>query len=125
MTDNCPQSPIAVARILRTEGLFLATAATAAFWLTEGSWWLFAALILAPDVSMLGYLVGRRAGALAYNIGHSTVIPITLALVGMLAGAPLAVHLALIWLAHIGLDRAIGYGLKYPHGFSDTHLGRV
>jgi len=82
------------------------------------SWGLFALLILAPDLSMLGYLAGPRAGAATYDLAHAYVWPIALYALGQ---APLA----LIWAAHIGADRMLGFGLKYPTGFCDTHLARV
>lgn len=115
----------APAGLLRAEGLAVFAAALAAYAALGASWWLFAALILAPDLSMLGYLAGPRAGALVYNTGHTYVGP---ALLGALAygfSAPLTGALALIWTAHIGLDRLLGYGLKYSAGFGHTHLGRL
>ena len=83
------------------------------------------ALVLAPDVSFLGYLAGPRVGAFAYNAAHSTVGPIALALVGQLAPSPGCIAVALIWFTHIGADRLLGYGLKYDNGFGSTHLGRI
>jgi hypothetical protein len=80
---------------------------------------------LVPDLSFGGYLAGPRVGAWAYNSLHTTVGPIALAIVGVLADRDWCVQLALIWLAHIGLDRLLGYGLKYPTAFKDTHLQRV
>jgi hypothetical protein len=87
-------------------------------------WLLLVLLALAPDLSMLGYLAGPSAGALAYDLVHTYVGPGALAVIGVLAGSDLAVQVALIWLAHIGADRLLGYGLKYPTGFKDTHLQR-
>ena len=111
--------------LLRLEGIVLAVAAVALYVHVDGSWLLIVLLALAPDLSMLGYLGGSRAGALAYDTAHTTALPLALGAVGVLADASLAVELALIWLTHIGVDRAIGYGLKYPSGFKDTHLQRV
>lgn len=111
------------AAMLRVEGAALLAASAALYWANGGSWWLFALLLLAPDVSMLGYLAGPKVGAAAYNTFHSYPLPAALGIVGLLAGAPLAV--ALVWFAHIGMDRAIGYGLKYPTAFGDTHMGRL
>ena len=82
-------------------------------------------LILAPDLSMLAYVAGPRAGALTYNVVHVLALPLALGTVGVLADSGVAVQVALIWFAHIGVDRALGYGLKYPSAFSDTHLQRV
>ena len=97
----------------------------ALYWLSGESWWLFALLLLAPDVSMAGYLAGPRVGAAVYNVFHSYPLPAALGIFGLLAGAPLAVGVASVWFAHIGMDRMVGYGLKYASGFKDTHLGRV
>lgn len=111
--------------LLRLEGAALLAAAVLLYRERDASWLLFAVLLLAPDLSALGYLAGTRLGAIAYNIAHTTVLPIALGVAGLLAGGDLAVSIGLIWLAHIGLDRAIGYGLKYPDAFKSTHLDRV
>ena len=88
------------------------------------SWPAFALLFLAPDLAMLAYLAGPRAGAIAYNLVHTYALALALMLAGFLVGVPAAAAGGLIWIAHIGFDRALGYGLKYPTGFGDTHLGR-
>jgi hypothetical protein len=111
------------ALILRAEGAALHAASLAAYAATGGSWWLFAALFLAPDLFMLGYAVNARLGAALYNLGHTTVVPLALVLGGWLFGAAFAISLGLIWLGHVGFDRLMGYGLKYPSGFGRTHLG--
>ncbi|HEX6060021.1 MAG TPA: DUF4260 domain-containing protein [Gemmatimonadaceae bacterium] len=108
---------------LRLEGL--ATLVVAIFLFERGghSWALFALLFLAPDASFGGYLLGPRAGAWIYNAAHSYVGPLVLAVVFVATGRPPV--LAIIWAGHIGFDRALGYGLKYPTAFQDTHLGRI
>ena len=111
--------------LLRVEGLAVAVAAIALYFHADHPWWLLVALVLAPDLSMVGYLAGPRIGAAAYDAAHTYVIPVALATVGVIVDAELAVQLGLIWLTHIGVDRAIGYGLKYPTDFKDTHLQRV
>jgi Domain of unknown function (DUF4260) len=111
--------------LLRIEGLVLFCAATALYAVSGASWWLFALLLLAPDLSFVGYLAGPRVGAMAYNALHGTIGPLLLGLAGLLMPWPIAASLALIWLAHIGIDRALGYGLKYASGFGFTHLGRI
>jgi uncharacterized protein DUF4260 len=109
----------------RLEGVFAFAAALALYLhLGYGSVPLIV-LALAPDVSMLGYLGGDRIGALSYNVAHTYVGPLLLVSIGVLGGIDLAVQLALIWGAHIGADRALGYGLKYPTGFKQTHLQRL
>ena len=101
-------------------------AATAAYFLDGGGWLLFVVLFLAPDLSMAGYLVNARIGATAYDVIHTTLLPAALLAGSWYAAWPLGVDLALIWLAHIGADRVVGYGLKYPDAeFSETHLQRV
>lgn len=89
-------------------------------------WWWYVGLFLAPDLSMLGYLVGARAGALAYNLAHTTVGGLLLLAVAAVAWPqPALARAGLIWCAHIGLDRVLGYGLKSGSDFGLTHLGRV
>jgi hypothetical protein len=110
---------------LRVEGLAILVAAVLFYWAQGASWISFAVLFLAPDLSMLGYLAGPRAGATAYNIVHSYVLPLVLAGVGFFLKNHAATACALIWIAHIGFDRLLGYGLKYPSAFGETHLGRI
>jgi hypothetical protein len=111
--------------LLRLEGLAVAAAAAALYAHEDFGWLLFVLLILAPDLSALGYLAGPRVGAVSYDVAHTTVLPLALGIGGVLADAGLAIQLALVWLVHIGADRLLGYGLKYPSGFKDTHLQRV
>jgi Domain of unknown function (DUF4260) len=111
--------------LLRLEGLAVLAAALALYFDSGFGWLLLLVLFLAPDVSMLGYVGGPAVGAAVYDVAHTYVLPIALGVVGVLGGFDTALQLALIWLAHIGIDRLLGYGLKYPTGFSDTHLQRV
>jgi len=111
--------------LLRAEGLAVALAAVAAFSRSGGSWRLFAILILAPDLSMLGYLAGPRTGAAAYNAAHAHLGPVIVLAAAVAFAVPAGIAIALIWIAHIGIDRALGFGLKYGEGFAFTHLGRV
>jgi hypothetical protein len=111
--------------LLRLEGAIVLAAALAAFAHQGGGWGVFAALFLVPDLSLLGYLAGPRIGAAVYNAGHSHAVPATLAAIAWLVGSPALLLGETIWVAHIGFDRMLGYGLKYTSGFRDTHLGRV
>ncbi len=111
--------------LLRIEGGALLAMSVLLYWMSGGSWVLFALLILVPDVSALGYLLGARVGAAWYNAFHAYALPSGLAAFGMLGGSSLGVSVALIWFAHIGMDRLVGYGLKYASGLKDTHLDRV
>jgi len=114
--------PIALQRL---EGGVLLALSLLIYWKLAGPWLLYVLLILAPDLFMLGYLRGPRLGASAYNLGHTWLLPGILAAVGVIGGASFALDVALIWLGHIGVDRLLGYGLKLPTGFQDTHLGRI
>jgi hypothetical protein len=113
------------ARLLRLEGLAVGVGALALYFDEGYGWVALVLLILAPDLSALGYLAGNRVGALVYDLTHTYVGPVALGVAGVLGGWATAQQLALIWLAHIGVDRLVGYGLKYPTGFKDTHLQRV
>jgi hypothetical protein len=114
-----------VRMVLRLEGLALFAAMIAFYILWGGKWWLFAVLFLAPDLSFAAYLAGPGIGALVYNVAHSTMAPVALLVFGFSFGDSLTPGLAMIWLAHIGIDRALGYGLKYGSGFTHTHLGSI
>jgi len=111
--------------IQRLESLSLALLALGAYWVSGASWWLFAILILAPDLSFFAYLKGPRTGAVVYNIAHSWIGVVLVAVLGRAMSWPLCFAVALIWAVHIGVDRALGFGLKYGTGFQDTHLGRI
>ena len=82
-------------------------------------------LFLAPDLIMLGYLLNVKVGAAAYNLVHTVTLPLALLVASLILAAPGWIPYALIWLAHIGFDRALGFGLKYPTSFNDTHLQHV
>jgi len=111
--------------LLRLEGLTLFSGMTLLYAVWGGYWWIYAVLFLAPDLSFLAYLSGPRTGAIVYNAAHSYMAPVTLMVTSLGTGSPLALSIALIWMAHIGFDRALGYGLKYAAGFGFTHLGRI
>jgi hypothetical protein len=110
---------------LRLEGLTLLGAALLLFSTTHQPWWLVPAAILLPDLLMAGYLGGAKVGAAVYNLGHAYPLPAALSLIGIGAHHPLVLALGLIWLAHIGMDRALSYGLKYDSDFKHTHLANL
>jgi hypothetical protein len=123
-SKTAPAVGAPVLRFLRLEGLALAAISATIYPRTGSSWWLFVALWLVPDLSMLGYLASPCWGARCYNAVHTTITPVTLALAALLLHTAGPLPYALIWLNHIGVDRLLGYGLKYPAGFGWTHLGR-
>lgn len=114
-----------VRTVLRAEGMVVLAAATALYFLTGGAWWLFAVLLFVPDLSFFAYGAGNRVGAVVYNMAHTYIVPLLLGLASIVQESELAQHIALIHFAHIGLDRALGYGLKYASGFKHTHLGEL
>jgi hypothetical protein len=111
--------------LLRLEGLTLFAGMTLLYAVWGGSWWIYAILFLAPDLSFAAYLSGPRIGAIVYNAAHSYIAPVALLTTGLALPSPLLLSFAMIWMAHIGIDRALGYGLKYSAGFGFTHLGRI
>jgi len=111
--------------LLRLEGLTLFLGMILLYDVWGGSWLLFAVLFLVPDLSFLAYLADAKTGAVVYNAAHSYLAPVALMTSGFAIGDPLTLSIAMIWLGHIGIDRALGYGLKYAEGFGYTHLGRI
>lgn len=111
--------------LLRLEGLGMLVLACALYERMGADWLRFALLFLAPDLSLLGYFLGATRGAAIYNALHSEIGPIVLAALGLFSGVLSVMPYALIWFAHVGFDRALGYGLKYRKGFQSTHLGWI
>lgn len=112
-------------RWLRVEGATLLIGALVGYSTTGQPWWLVPLTVLVPDLLMVGYFGGTRLGARVYNLAHSTSLPAAMVGIGWWQSQPLLVALALIWLAHVGMDRMLGYGLKYDDHFQHTHLGRL
>ena len=110
--------------MLRLEGAAALALAVAAYAHVGGAWSLFAMLFLAPDLAFFGYLAGPRVGAIAYNAMHSYLGPAVLGALALTL-TPAMLPVALIWAAHVGFDRMLGYGLKYGTAFGHTHLGKV
>lgn len=111
--------------LLRVEGLFVLMASAYAYYLQDYSWQTFAVLFLVPDIAFAGYLFGSRIGSISYNCTHSYIGPISLIILGQIIKSDILLMISIIWFAHIGFDRALGYGLKYADGFAYTHLGRI
>jgi hypothetical protein len=110
---------------LQLEGLVALAMATEVFHLSHFSWWLYGLVFFTPDFFMLGYLINPRMGALIYNLGHTYTTPGVVMVVGEFSGSSILLALGLIWCAHIGFDRLLGFGLKCDSGFKDTHLQKV
>ena len=111
--------------LLRIEGAFVFALSLIFYQAIGARWWVFIVAFLWPDLFMLGYLVSVRLGSQLYNLVHTYSLPFALVAVSYYTQNNALMSFALIWLAHIGLDRALGFGLKYPTFFKDTHLQRV
>jgi hypothetical protein len=109
----------------RLEGLTLFAAGVCAWFMLGGSWWLLLLLMFTPDASMLGYLVNPKIGAALYNLIHSYPLPALALSIGLWLNTPALIFTSILILVHIGLDRALGYGLKLSSSFKDTHLGSI
>ena len=116
---------MSVAWILRIESAAIGVAGVAGYLLLGGPLLLLVPALLAPDLSALGYLGGSRIGAVTYNLFHNWALAVGLGFVGLAAEQPWLLMAATVVTAHVGFDRALGYGLKLPTGFRDTHLGRI
>lgn len=110
---------------LRLEGFLVLVAATLSYAGLGASWSIYVLLFLAPDLSISGYLAGPKIGAAVYNTAHFYGLPLALIVGGMSMAIPDSLAIGLIWAAHIGFDRALGYGLKYAEGFGASHLGPI
>lgn len=120
------QSPSGGVRVvLRLEGFAVLTLSLVAYAHDGIGWGTFALLFLVPDLSILAYLAGPAGGAWVYNAAHSYIGPLMLSGLGIVGGGSTVIALAIIWAAHIGADRALGYGLKSATGFRFTHLGAI
>lgn len=115
----------AVRILLRLEGFCVLVAACVAYSKFSLGWSTFAIYFLVPDISLFGYFGGAKVGAISYNSAHSYLGAIASLVIGFTVPSPALQCAGLIWCAHIGFDRELGYGLKYPEGFGFTHLGRI
>lgn len=124
---SAPPTPVTGSHrtLLRIEGLLSFVAAVVAFRALGGTWTMFLVGFLVPDVTFAGYLFGPRVGAWSYNAGHALLGPALVAVVGWALAVPVLVTISALWVAHIGFDRMLGYGLKSTAGFAYTHLGEL
>jgi hypothetical protein len=111
--------------LLKTEELFMFLLGLYLFSLLNYPWWLFAALFLAPDIGLLGYLFGVKTGAITYNLTHHKGLAIAFYLAGLYFTSPALMLCGMVMFAHSSFDRILGYGLKYPGNFKETHLGTI
>jgi hypothetical protein len=113
------------ALLLRIEGSLLLAVSIVCYHEIHASWILFAVLLLAPDLSMAGYLANAKIGTTIYNAVHTLTGPLLLLAYALLTAHASLLPYGLIWTTHLGMDRMLGFGLKYPTQFKDTHLQHV
>jgi hypothetical protein len=111
--------------ILRIEGFVFLIATIWMYYTIGASWWWFALLLFLPDVSMVGYLKNPHLGAFLYNLGHNYVLPVVLLGLSIFFEIYILFPLSLVWIVHVSMDRALGFGLKHETHFKDTHLGKI
>lgn len=111
--------------LLRLEGAATLALAAYLYSIASSDWVLFALLLLVPDIAILGYVRGTVVGAATYNLFHTEIGPLALGALAVYREWPFGLAIALVWLAHVGMDRTLGYGLKLPTAFRETHLGRI
>jgi hypothetical protein len=111
--------------LLRVEEAALLAGAVVVYSQMHFSWVLFAVLFFAPDLFMVGYFANPRMGAAVYNLGHLVAVPVVLFGLGWWLGRRDLEAVGIIWFSHIAFDRLLGFGLKYPGAFKDTHLQHV
>ncbi|OBR63595.1 hypothetical protein A7K91_06510 [Paenibacillus oryzae] len=112
-------------KLIRFEGLLVLIAGTYMYFASGYHWLAYALLLLAPDLSILGYAISKKAGARIYNAVHTITTPLLLLLAGFVFSIDVLLMLGFIWIAHIGMDRMAGYGLKYESDFKETHIQRI
>jgi hypothetical protein len=108
---------------LRLDGGVVFVASIFLFAVTHQSWWIYPVLLFVPDIFIMGYLRDTSVGASCYNVGHSYFLPSLAVLFGWEWHHILPIAVGIIWIGHIGMDRLLGYGLKYDDNFKNTHLG--
>jgi hypothetical protein len=120
------RNPIQPKLLLQLEGLATLLVGLVLYREVGASWWLFLALVLAPDLAFLGYVIHKRVGVGAYNVTHTYLAPAVLFTAGFLAARSTTMAIGLIWAIHIGVDRLLGFGLKYDDApFRETHLQKA
>lgn len=111
--------------LIKPEGLAVGALGTYLYFSNGFSWVLFLLLLFVPDVSMAGYAISKKMGAYVYNAVHTYITPLLLVFLGLFLSVDWLLRMSFIWLVHIGMDRMLGYGLKYETGFKDTHIQRL
>lgn len=114
-----------VGLIIRTEGLTAFLASLYFYNYFAGSWLLFIALFFAPDISLFGYLRDNKTGSVIYNSVHNYILAFVVIMSGIVMVNSNLTSIGLILSAHVGMDRFLGFGLKYPAGIKNTHIQKI
>ena len=126
MSETTATKNISMPRLmLHIEGLTLLVASLVLYGNLDFGWGTFALFLLAPDLAVIPYAINKRVGQVIYNLVHTIVFPLILALYSMMNANELGLQTSLIWFAHIGMDHLFGYGFKYPGSFKETHFSRI
>lgn len=111
--------------LLHLEGLAVLFLSIYLYGYFQFNWFLFIVLLFVPDIAIVGYAVSNKVGAYVYNMAHTYTVAIVILIIGLILKSEILFSIGLIWTAHIGMDRMVGYGLKYPTSFKDNHLNRM
>ncbi len=112
-------------KLIQIEEAALLIVSIYALYFLKVEWWYYLLFVLAPDISMLGYLAGNKIGAFIYNLFHHKGVAILVFLVGIVAQLWIVQVIGILLFGHSSMDRMFGYGLKYFAGFKHTHLGKI
>lgn len=111
--------------IIKLEEMAMFAFSVYALYFLHADWWWYLILLIGPDISMLGYLAGDKAGAICYNLFHHKAVGILITAIGIFSGNWVLDVIGVIIFGHSCMDRMFGYGLKYFEGFKFTHLGKI
>ncbi len=111
--------------ILRLEGLAFLLVSIFGYAQLDFAWWQYPLFFLVPDIAMIFYAINMKVGSIGYNLAHTYTLALVTLVAGMVLSQPILIATGLIWLGHIGMDRMVGYGLKYTLNFKDTHLANI
>lgn len=111
--------------LLKLEELAMLAASIYALYIIDAPWWCYPLLALGPDIGMIGYAAGNKAGAASYNFFHHKGVAVAVFLAGLIWQVPALYTTGIILFGHASMDRVAGYGLKYSRGFKFTHLGVI
>ncbi len=112
-------------KLLKLEELAMLGLCIYALYLLKAEWWFYPLILVAPDISLLGYAAGNKIGAILYNIFHHKGVAIILIMIGFSTNNQWIGIIGIILFGHSSMDRIFGYGLKYFEGFKFTHLGLI